>query len=210
MAQVTSNVARRVRELREAAGRRQEDVAVAARQCGLAWGRSTVAMLESGRYDLKADELLALPLVLHRAGVADIPLKVLLLGDEPTIAISETVSVGWEEFGKFLGAGKRAGLIAWEDTRSPVDIRWAPGGKSAVLPAAHSEADRKAARRLDVDITVLLEGAHQAWGRTLTEERDARVAEAAPPGTSNRTLQALRAHTTRALLAELEPVLKED
>jgi phage baseplate assembly protein W len=54
-----------------------------------------------------------------------------------------------------------------------------------------------------------MSAARDLWGRNLAEERDARVAETAPAGASNRTLQALRAHETRRLLAEITPTLKE-
>ena len=56
----------RLRALREGGGKRQEEVAAAARGFGLSWSRATVAALESGRRRLSVDELFLLPAALNR------------------------------------------------------------------------------------------------------------------------------------------------
>lgn len=49
-----------LKEWRESAGRRQDEVATAARVCGLAWTRDTVAAIEGGRRDFSLMEFLLL------------------------------------------------------------------------------------------------------------------------------------------------------
>lgn len=71
MSEATQALARsigeRIRELREEAGLRQDDIAKAAKIFGLGWARSSVAQLERGTRDLAAYELLLLPHVLAEA-----------------------------------------------------------------------------------------------------------------------------------------------
>ena len=76
-----------------------------------------------------------------------------------------------------------------------------------LLEAAHvdkqAEAEMQAARRLRTFPLAVAAAARKRWGRSLTEERDRRVAEQTPADAIPRTLQALRGHVTRALLEEL-------
>jgi transcriptional regulator with XRE-family HTH domain len=58
-----------LRYLREASGKRQEDLAVAARQCGFRWTQATVAAIESGRRTIEPEEMLGLPLILYKAKI---------------------------------------------------------------------------------------------------------------------------------------------
>lgn len=204
VAQTTSNVANNLRRLREAAGRRQEDVAVAARQLGLDWGRSTVGMLEADHYELKAAELLLLPLVLLRAGIGDVTLAALLVGDEENVQVG-TVGLFKGEVPKLLG--RKASAVTWGTTEVFEVVE--AGGHPYAVPRVFGEAEQKAGRRLGVPARVVMGAALNLWGRSLAEERDARVAESAPAEAGARSLQALRAHATRALLAELEPLVEK-
>lgn len=82
---------------------------------------------------------------------------------------------------------------------------------------AQNEAERKAARaltqRLEDHLWRKLNGydiaflAHRVWGRSLTAERDARLAETTTGNESARRLQAKRGHITRALVKELEQLI---
>jgi transcriptional regulator with XRE-family HTH domain len=56
----------RLRALREGGGKRQEELAAAARHYGLSWSRATLAALETGRRQLSVGELFLLPAVLNR------------------------------------------------------------------------------------------------------------------------------------------------
>lgn len=67
-------VGERLKQFREEQGLRQADIATAAAACGLAWGRSSVAALESGTRNLSLEEVLLLPLVVSNAGGWDKPL----------------------------------------------------------------------------------------------------------------------------------------
>lgn len=198
VAQAMRNVGKNVKGFRDAAGLRQEDVARTARQLGFGWSRSTVAMFEAGNYELKAAELLALPEILRLAGVGDLSLPALLASDTD-VELTGRLSIPVAEAVKLVGRGARASKVAYQHTGEPV-----------VSPADTSDADEKMARNLGVDIWTFLNEAFALWGSNLADERDRIVAEKAPPGASNRTLQALRAHATRALKAEIEPRLKED
>ena len=70
----------RARELREVAGRRQDDVARAAADVGLSWGASSVTELELGRRQLAAAELMLMPLVLSNALDSNVTFADLLRG----------------------------------------------------------------------------------------------------------------------------------
>jgi hypothetical protein len=78
--------------------------------------------------------------------------------------------------------------------------------------ASQGEAEQNAARKLELDDPLEVAVAAIAlWDHSLTWERDERVAaaEVCNPGSSARTLQALRGHVTRQLLAELEPLVRK-
>src|SRR5215470_12288661 len=72
---------RRLRKLRTASGRLQEDVASAARAWGFDWQRGTVAMIELGRRRVTAEELLALPAIARDAGLGGLHLGDLVEND---------------------------------------------------------------------------------------------------------------------------------
>ena len=72
----------------------------------------------------------------------------------------------------------------------------------------YPDADRKAALRLGVAPEDVSRAAESLWGRTLTEERDERVAALAPEDATPRSMQALRGHITRTLLREIGPLVK--
>src|SRR5260370_20679819 len=63
----------RLRALREGGGKRQEDLAAAARGHGLAWSRATVAAIETGRRQLSVGELFLLPAALNKLTGAERP-----------------------------------------------------------------------------------------------------------------------------------------
>lgn len=69
------------------------------------------------------------------------------------------------------------------------------------------EAEQKAARKLGVPAETIAEEAFRKRGRSLTEERDARVDEQDPPPHSARSVQAQRGHITRQLVGDLETLI---
>ena len=56
-----------LRSLREQAGKRQDDVAAAARDLGLRWSQATVGAIEIGRREVTVGELVLLPVILHKS-----------------------------------------------------------------------------------------------------------------------------------------------
>lgn len=92
---LTVIIGKQLRVFREDHGLRQEDVAEAARELGLSWGRSSVAALEAGNRDLKLEELILLNALIKKLGGWDRPFlppheRVLVGG----VAVMEAVNVG--------------------------------------------------------------------------------------------------------------------
>jgi transcriptional regulator with XRE-family HTH domain len=86
---------------------------------------------------------------------------------------------------------------------------------------AAGEAERKAATRLGVPAYAIALAARRQWHRSLTSERDRRVAERPfdgdeveeetyDPRTSQARRQAIRGHVTRALLSELQQAFSRE
>jgi hypothetical protein len=87
----------------------------------------------------------------------------------------------------------------------------APGTTSRELLSAErtaGDAERIAARRLDIPFLAVIAASLATWGHGLTEERDTRAAQRAGPGTSASTVQAARGHITRELYSELAPAIE--
>ncbi len=101
----------RLRALREGGGKRQEDLAAAARGHGLAWSRATVAAIETGRRQLSMGELFLLPAALNRLTGAEGPASGRLLvadllperGDQ-WVALTPRTSVRVRSLRALLGA----------------------------------------------------------------------------------------------------------
>ncbi|MET8404512.1 helix-turn-helix transcriptional regulator [Streptomyces sp900116325] len=70
--------------------------------------------------------------------------------------------------------------------------------------AAPDETDRKVAARLDMPPEEVASLAIELWGRSVGEERDARAGVSG----SARSVQAVRGHVTRTLVAELAAVVR--
>lgn len=216
--QTTANIGGNIKRVREAAGLRQEDVADAARACGVRWGRSAVAMLEGGHYsNLGVDELLALPKILEQAGAGPVSLYELLVDDDDAVEITDRLSITRAGLAQLLDPRRRRPADGWslhfgtkdqqllDAATSPEMVR----KLAALEELAAGEAERKAARKLGVDAVDVVSVAWDLWGMSLTAKRDELVAAEAPDDASPRTIQALRAHATRRLIAELAPNLEE-
>ena len=202
-------LAEQVKALREHHGRRQDDVARGARRCGLRWTRATVAALEAGRRRLSALETLLLPAVLTYG-----------LGIDPALdaaaIIPETASIQLPD-GTFVDGGMLKEIIRGEKTTRPWAVSGTPEFRQVeavrrrretwtrifAQREAAGDAEQKAATKLGRPPLYIAVAARKLWGRSLTDERDRRVAEQAPADISSRALQALRGHITRALLLEL-------
>jgi transcriptional regulator with XRE-family HTH domain len=225
-------IGQRLREVRLELGLRQDEVAKAAGWAGLGWTQSTIAAIERGSRALSLGEWFLLSTVIgfatgyvtHQVELAD------LLPTSGRVALSEETTADVEALRDAL-AGRLTDpdrkVFADFDTpfirRANEGMRrqlakvkellplWPDmtlGGYEDAQKAARGDAERKAARKLGVEALQLSVAAHGRYGRSFTAERDARVAEQAPEDALPRSLQALRGHVTRTMLAELAPALE--
>jgi transcriptional regulator with XRE-family HTH domain len=172
--------ARRRREL----GQTQDEIARDLRLRGFDWTRSTVAAYERGERAISFEELIGLldvyettlPSVLDGSGFLQITPS---MGTPANDVIRVLAEGPFRDDGTRLGAG--------------FDVE------------AGFDAEARTAARFGVEPIAVVRAAHRRWGLGLTDERERRIVERAGPGASPRTLQALRGHVTRALLAELRP-----
>lgn len=216
-----SALGEQLRATREEAGRTAEDVARRARHLGLSWHRSTVGQIEQGKRNVTAAELFTLPLVY------DQPLSSLLPPKEAAIWLTPQAAVHGAELRRVLVEGYSPNpapadhasaewhlLGAYDMLRDVVasaesDIAQWPTGAQRKYFAQPDEAETKAAKRLDTTPQYVAYTARELWGHGLAAERDARLEERTATPDSPRALQAARGHITRALLNELEPIVRE-
>lgn len=198
---ISKAVGERLREWRETLGVRQEEVAWEAREYGLDWKAATVGVIETGRRNVSVQELLVLPLI-----VAGFP---------------HDQQEHFARPGYFLGPF--AGLLEGPGSGEPNDaLRTLALQASSlddpedpIIVWAQGEAERNAARTLSEGENMSLSPydvarlARDLWGRSLSDERDARAMERARGDATARSLQAHRGHVTRELIAELEEAAGE-
>jgi hypothetical protein len=203
---LAAGIGQALKHFRETRSLRQDDVARAARRAGLQWTRSVVVALEAGRRDLTIDEFPRLTMLLEHLGVARGNAMVSLVnrGAYAELKVASILEGGLELPSETPAPVERARRI-WRAV--------APRALWLDVEAAHQAAggdlEQKIGRRLRLDPLAVALVARQTWGSSLTDERDRRVGEQAPPGMPPRALQALRGHVTRALLQELTPGLTE-
>jgi hypothetical protein len=196
-----------MRFFRETHRLRQDDVARAARKAGLPWTRSMVVSLEAGRRDLSIDEFVRLPQMLERLGVGTVDVQLLASTTGVRLRIAhlhheQDLGAAW------AGSVDESVRV---DRALEAAFFWTHG-RAELAPAyeaAGGDLEQKIARRVGLDPLVVALIAQATWGRSLTEERDRRVAAEAPGAAPPRAVQALRGHVTRALLQQLEPRLTE-
>ena len=228
---VDQAIGQRLRELRGELGLRQDQVATAAGRAGLGWTQSTVAAIERGNRALSLGEWFLLPTVIGFAtGYAQKVELVDVLPASGRVALSDETTADVDVLRDALAGrlidpdrtvfadfdtpfirrakeGTRRQLAEWKRLL-PLWPGMTLGGAGDAEEAARGDAERKAARKLGVRPLKLSVAAHGRYGRSFTAERDARVAEQAPADAPPRSLQALRGHVTRAMLAELAPALE--
>lgn len=198
-------------EWREAAGLRQDEVARAARELDLPWTQATVAGIETGRREVSLEEFAVLPLIVSKfprvQGGRFRRASGFLYSDEPgvVVKIGPDSSIRLDHLREiFSGHAVGGDGIVPSSAIYPRAAAWR---KIKRRRDAKFGAEMKVARKLGVNQVSVAAASRRLWGQTLTEERDARMAEQAGPDDSARTLQALRGHITRALIDELRPRL---
>jgi hypothetical protein len=163
--------------LRELRGdKTQEQLAQSVSFFGLRWTRATIAALETGRRDLSKIEELVLATVLGR------PLTELYDSHGKDVQLQLTTRFAWA-----MPADSWSKLIRGE----PV--------AGANAQRTFTEAEQKAAAKLGIKPASVSLLAGELWGRSLTEERDRRLAESGVGGDK----RAHAGHITRGLLDEL-------
>ena len=199
-------VAKNVRRLRHEKNLRQEDVATAARRSGLRWTGVTVTQLESGKRSITMEEFVLLPMML-RCTLAD------LVEHDELVQITESALLPAQTIQSLVSdraeVATGAAAIPWIPALEPaLDKKVKDAVQRAhlvpsllsyllVREGSQGEAERKAAITLK-GMTPAEVSAYslRCWGRTLTDERDAKAAEQA----GDKQARAVRGHITRTLL----------
>lgn len=218
----------RLREMREERGLAQDEVARMAKGVGLPWALATVVAFENGRRkSVTLEELLLLSHAfsvepsdwfigkgwaqLTPESMASLKVIRAMLAGSPTvhwIRISERL---WD-IPQFKDAPNLLGVQfekLRERLRRAEDYLGPQFNTEAAIDAVHAAAGQtevKAAYKLHVKPLDISLAAFRLWGRSLTQERNRRVSEAARQATL-RSLQATKGHITRTLLKELAPTL---
>lgn len=174
-------VGENVRRLREAEGWTQQEAAGQLARLGLKFTRSQLASLESGRRaDVETATLLLLAISF------DVPVVELLAGSG-RVRLSPAVSADLDS--------ARAALVG-----DPVRIRLDdPALAESYFLSIGADADQRLADRLGLAVEAVMAAARKRWGRTLTEERDHRLAKTGSEGDR----RAARGHVTRDLSNQL-------
>jgi len=229
---IDRGIGQRLDQIRGTAGLTDEEIAAGARDLGLPWTRNTVVGIENGKRALNVGEFLLLPLILERAfDRAQRPAA--------TLGLVDLLPTGWVDIGGALIDGDALGALLRGGTLDAAKVRSIPRGQlparqvrrpkgveleavRGMLPAEEAEAARierealgdaetKLARSLGTIAELVVLASREAWGRTLSEERDARLeALDVPRGpaddaqTRRRALTALRGHITRELAKQID------
>jgi transcriptional regulator with XRE-family HTH domain len=225
--EIYAAIGSRLKAIRESHALRQGQVAEAARRFGLPWSQATVAAIETGRRRLFLHEALFLPTMLGQltAWTSQPELRDLIPSDEGTWIVIENALVRADSFAEWAlsrQCKQTPEILRLQHRYIPIidadyrrDWRRVWGSEKAFDPDvmalaisdALGEAETHAAAKFGVTPAMLALAARKRWGRSLTAERDRRLADLGHTGAETRRLQALRGHITRELLEELRPLL---
>lgn len=220
----------RVRRLREEAGLRQQDLADSADTLGATtWNRTRIAALERGDKSISAEELVLLVAILQLTTDRKITLSDLLDSDD-VVALTKWGRIAARDVPLLLAGELDAGDRVWlqlpplsaDEVAAKLDrmkelIERFPGAQEqgrttgAALRAVREssgEADERAARELGETAASFAFIASAMWGRSLSAERDARLAAAGGDKGPRRTVAARRGRVTRDLIDEVRARLR--
>ena len=212
----------RVKHLREQAGGRQEDIARVARSFGLAWPRQKVDELERGKKAISVEELVLLPFVLSHALDRTVSMADLFDADD-RIALSAQTDIPARDVLAELCGEKPAGTFVHLTHLPSFDAveviarafarplrrleALGLGGMSSrdllAIERSAGEPEARAARQVGEGSIVFTAICYHLWGRSLSAERDARVAASLPDAALASTVRAKRGRVTRELVAEI-------
>jgi transcriptional regulator with XRE-family HTH domain len=208
MQTVEKAIGQRLQALREQRRITRAAMATAAQSYGLAWTRSTIGSIESGRKVLTYAELaVVLTLVLQKAD-PDRDLskgsRVYSFGDvipkgDDLVKVSNRLSLP-------IGIVRDILLNTDAQPQPPVAVikQKLVGEPDRDAVEASADAEIKAASALKVTPEDVVRAAHDQWKCSLSAERDRRLVKLGRPLT-----QGTRGRMTRQLLAELRPLLKK-
>lgn len=209
----------RVRVIRGAAGLRQQDVADALRAFGAhSWTRSRVAELERGDKAVSAEELILIVAALRRATGRSVTLAELLLADD-LVALTDSTDLAARDIAPLLMGGDVLDLVQTvydtsADTMNAVNALRRHGPAVGVdriraaerkipeLVLTSGEAEERGARDLGLSSGEFIALSALTWGRSLSAERDARVAAMGGDDMNPRSRAAHRGRVTRELIDE--------
>jgi transcriptional regulator with XRE-family HTH domain len=198
-------VGENLQRLRERARLTQHELTRLLVRRGAQWHRSKIAAIEAGeRPNLSFADVLVL------ANALNIELAELYEGDGE-VALTDYITLsrpmvrdiirGMHVVGRsdeWDPETRRDELIGLARMRADDDAR-------KVASVLATEADRALAHRLNVPARAVVDIATELWNRTLTDERDFRVAERGDLEVGER--QAYRGHITRALSQQIQAEL---
>ncbi|MCX4908065.1 helix-turn-helix domain-containing protein [Streptomyces sp. NBC_00878] len=191
-------VGENLRRLRKRRRWTQEALATQLATVGLNWKRAQIADLESGRR-----ETVDLGTLVVLAFVFGAPVHWLLEGESNVLL---TPRADMPAHGAVMSREQLRAAIAGEENYT-VTIEGSDSVKAKWDHWRHEEReipvklDKELARQLDVDVVRIVSAADGLWGRSLTEERERRVAELGDLPISER--QARQGHITRELKSAL-------
>jgi len=163
-----------LQRLRHDAGATQKQLAAAVTRRGLPWTVGHVSRAERGLWSPDPVQLLMLAAALDGllGGRAPVTVADLFAAGEPAaeVALTDTAAVPAAAIVEILRGGAAGPLLpegAQEET-ARVPVRGRRRGYAAV--------DRRVAAELGLDAETMLAASRAAWGRSLSEERAARIA----------------------------------
>lgn len=226
---LTQVVAGNVKRLREKWGWSQDRLAREFREHGLRWTASSVAALETNRRGISLEEFVLLKWALHtdyenllrnnapfiRVESAEIRgeevegLFVEYEDSEPDIITDASVTRALDDVTRALG---EASDLAADLILKGVGLRLTKRNRALLLDAIESQPERQLAKSLGMEVVDVAALALKLWGRSLSDERDARL-EAGhgepPQGRSPTSVATSLGHITRQQKRELIDAAKK-
>jgi transcriptional regulator with XRE-family HTH domain len=199
-------VGENLRRLREQSRLTQHETARLLQRYGLRWSRSKIAAIESGeRPNIGLVDVLILAMAFN-IGLAD-----LFEGNGDVILAGQIALPRHLIRELLLGKHVREQPETWDPDARRENLIRLEQTLAAFDTTSHAgavEADQALASRLHVPVRVITGIALSLWDRTLTDERDTRVADLGDLDPGER--QAHRGHITRELSQQIETALSKE
>jgi transcriptional regulator with XRE-family HTH domain len=208
-----ATIGRNVRRIREQLGASHDQVAQVLRDGG--WSRASGPMLvdiEAGRRGIRVDEALRL------ASALNVSMEELMDSGDRIVEVG-TLSATGRNLARLLTErpfklrtiaptppGRGFDTETWsglQRTRRLMQVSHLTGSRHSTGDESMREAERHAAERLGITPAEVVQRSYALWHRTLSDERDDRARRKEALDDSKRRRATIRAHITRALLAEL-------